>query len=82
MCGLLCVVACDGWGLGVLCFVGLSARDTTADQDYMKRKILSLRLWDNAQTGKAWDKSVSDMKYEVLIGTVQSLLWWLDQKLM
>jgi D-Tyr-tRNAtyr deacylase len=46
----------------------VSGRDTSADHDYLKRKILSLRLWENAQTGKAWDKSVMDMKYEVLIG--------------
>ncbi|CAI7799040.1 unnamed protein product [Closterium sp. NIES-54] len=31
------------------------------------RKILNLRLWPNEKTGKAWDQSVSQRGYEVLL---------------
>lgn len=31
------------------------------------RKILNMRLFENADTGKAWDRSVMDMGLEVLL---------------
>ncbi|CAI5962863.1 unnamed protein product [Closterium sp. NIES-65] len=59
------VVAEIGAGLCVL--VGVMAGDGEQDCDYMCRKILNLRLWPNQKTGKAWDQSVSQRGYEVLL---------------
>ncbi|CAI5529097.1 unnamed protein product [Closterium sp. Naga37s-1] len=59
------VVAEIGAGLCVL--VGVMAGDGEQDCDYMCRKILNLRLWPNEKTGKAWDQSVSQRGYEVLL---------------
>ena len=32
------------------------------------RKVVGLRLWDNPESGKKWDCSVVQMKYEILLG--------------
>ena len=37
------------------------------------RKILNLRLFDNPDSGKAWDKSVTDLGLEVLCVSQVSL---------
>jgi D-aminoacyl-tRNA deacylase len=53
-------------GKGLLCLVGVGDDDTKEDSEFISRKILNLRLWDD-KDGKRWNKSVMDMKYEVLL---------------
>ncbi|KAM8842197.1 D-aminoacyl-tRNA deacylase 1 [Synchiropus picturatus] len=52
-------------GPGLCVLLGLSADDTQRDADFMVRKILHLRLFEDQQ-GRAWSKSVMDRGYEVL----------------
>lgn len=40
--------------------------DNESDIDYMVRKLLSLRVFDEG--GVMWKKSVQDMDYELLCG--------------
>lgn len=47
--------------------MGIERSDTDKDAEYIARKILNLRLFDG-ENGKSWDKSVSHMNYEVLLG--------------
>jgi D-aminoacyl-tRNA deacylase len=53
-------------GKGLLCLVGVGDDDTKEDSEFISRKILNLRLWED-KDGKRWNKSVMDMKYEVLL---------------
>ncbi len=53
---------------GLCVLVGLSQQDTIEDVDYLVKKILNLRFFENEQ-GKAWSKSVKDLGLEVLSGT-------------
>lgn len=52
-------------GRGVCVLLGLSAEDTQRDADYMVRKILNLRLFED-ESGKAWSRSVMERGLEVL----------------
>uniref|UniRef100_A0A8C7HFV1 D-aminoacyl-tRNA deacylase n=1 Tax=Oncorhynchus kisutch TaxID=8019 RepID=A0A8C7HFV1_ONCKI len=52
-------------GRGLCVLLGISMEDTQKDVDYMVRKILNLRLFDD-ENGRAWSKSVMDKEYEVL----------------
>lgn len=54
-------------GRGVVALVGLHESDTEKDSQYIVRKILNLRLWQNESSGKAWDQSVMQREYEVLL---------------
>ena len=48
-------------------FFHFVSRDDTQEQcDYIVRKLLSLRLFDDATTGKRWHKSVKDLDLELL----------------
>ncbi|KAM8705660.1 hypothetical protein ACLKA7_010031 [Drosophila subpalustris] len=51
-------------GPGLCVLVGIKTTDTTADVDYLVRKILALRLFED--DGKRWQKSVKDLQMEVL----------------
>jgi D-tyrosyl-tRNA(Tyr) deacylase len=51
---------------GLLCLVGITEEDKKEDAEYMTRKILNIRLWDDNE-GKRWAKSVMDMNYQVLL---------------
>ena len=57
------VVSSVGRGLCVL--VGISRDDTHDNLDYLVRKVLSVRCFDNPESGKRWDKSVKDLDLEV-----------------
>eukprot|EP01116_Phalansterium_solitarium_P007743 TRINITY_DN20614_c0_g1_i1.p1 TRINITY_DN20614_c0_g1~~TRINITY_DN20614_c0_g1_i1.p1 ORF type:complete len:153 (-),score=29.72 TRINITY_DN20614_c0_g1_i1:95-553(-) len=59
------VVSSIGRGLVVL--VGIEQSDTEKDAEFIGRKILNARLWENEESGKAWDRSVVDRKFELLI---------------
>lgn len=52
-------------GRGLCILLGISAQDTQRDADYMVRKILNLRLFED-ENGRAWSKSVMDRDFEVL----------------
>ncbi|XP_019905014.1 D-aminoacyl-tRNA deacylase 1 [Esox lucius] len=52
-------------GRGLCVLLGISIEDTQKDVDYMVRKILNLRLFED-ENGRAWSKSVMDQEYEVL----------------
>ncbi|EDO49100.1 predicted protein [Nematostella vectensis] len=56
------VISSIGKGLCVL--LGISRDDTTGEMEYMVRKILNLRVFDD--NGKRWKKNVMDKEYEVL----------------
>ena len=53
-------------GKGLCCLIGIVEEDTKEDAEYISRKILNLRLWDD-ENGKRWNKSVMDMKYDILL---------------
>ncbi|CAO2161760.1 unnamed protein product [Urochloa humidicola] len=54
-------------GPGLLVLVGVHEADTESDADYICRKILNMRLFPNDKTGKAWDQSVKQRNFEVLL---------------
>ncbi|XP_028829311.1 D-aminoacyl-tRNA deacylase 1 [Denticeps clupeoides] len=63
-------------GKGLCVLLGISTEDTEKDVEYMVRKILNLRLFDD-ESGRAWSKSVMDRGLEVLCVsqfTLQSVL--------
>ncbi len=45
---------------GIVVLVGLGHQDTDADLDFLVRKLLGLRLWDNAEDER-WRKNVQDI---------------------
>ncbi|KAL5098085.1 hypothetical protein RYX36_002412 [Vicia faba] len=55
-------------GPGLLVLVGIHDSDSDADADYICRKVLNMRLFSNEDTGKAWDHSVMQKNYQVLLG--------------
>lgn len=57
------VISSIGRGLCVL--VGISRNDTAKEMEYMVRKILNLRIF-NDDDGKRWMKSVTDKQFEIL----------------
>ncbi|XP_054634276.1 D-aminoacyl-tRNA deacylase 1 [Dunckerocampus dactyliophorus] len=52
-------------GRGVCVLLGISVDDTHADAEYIVRKILNLRLFED-ENGRAWSKSVMERNFEVL----------------
>ncbi|KAG9350542.1 hypothetical protein JZ751_026908 [Albula glossodonta] len=50
---------------GICVLLGISVEDTQKDVDYIVRKILNLRLFED-ENGRAWSKSVMDRELEVL----------------
>ena len=59
------VVASIGKGICVL--LGIHRDDNYENLKYIARKMLSVRIFDNPESEKRWDKSVQDLNYEVLI---------------
>ena len=58
------IISSIGKGLCVL--VGIHRTDTRKELEYIAKKILSTRIFDDPNTGKRWDKSVKDSDLEVL----------------
>ncbi|XP_021865100.2 uncharacterized protein [Spinacia oleracea] len=54
-------------GPGILVLIGIHESDTDSDSNYICRKVLNMRLFPNENTGKAWDQSVMQKNYEVLL---------------
>lgn len=52
-------------GKGICVLVGIGRMDAPKDVEYLIRKILNLRIFED-DDGKRWNKSVMDKKYEVL----------------
>jgi len=52
-------------GPGLLCLIGIKDGDTEADAEYICKKILTSKLFENEDTERAWDKNVVDRNYEV-----------------
>ncbi|XP_037830495.1 D-aminoacyl-tRNA deacylase 1 isoform X1 [Kryptolebias marmoratus] len=52
-------------GRGLCVLLGISAEDTQKDAEYMVRKVLNLRLFED-ESGRAWSKSVMERDFEVL----------------
>ncbi|XP_036426346.1 D-aminoacyl-tRNA deacylase 1 [Colossoma macropomum] len=52
-------------GRGLCVLLGISAEDTQRDAEYMVRKILNLRVFED-ENGRAWSRSVMDKELEVL----------------
>ncbi|XP_060775128.1 D-aminoacyl-tRNA deacylase 1 isoform X2 [Neoarius graeffei] len=52
-------------GRGICVLVGISTEDTQKDADYIVRKVLNLRLFED-ENGCAWKHSVMDKGFEVL----------------
>ena len=54
-------------GRGLCVLVGIHRGDTKKEMDFIVRKILNLRLFeDPSEPGKRWNKSVRDLNLEVL----------------
>ncbi|KAF7664707.1 hypothetical protein LDENG_00168800 [Lucifuga dentata] len=52
-------------GRGLCVLLGISVEDTQRDVDYIIRKILNLRLFED-ENDKPWSKSVMDKEFEIL----------------
>uniref|UniRef100_A0A1A7WCT0 D-aminoacyl-tRNA deacylase n=1 Tax=Iconisemion striatum TaxID=60296 RepID=A0A1A7WCT0_9TELE len=52
-------------GRGLCVLLGISGDDTQKDAEYIVRKILNLRLFED-ENGRAWSKSVMEREFEVL----------------
>jgi len=52
-------------GRGICVLVGISKDDTEKDIEYIVRKILNVRIWDD-EKGKRWQYSASQQKLEIL----------------
>ncbi|XP_076001724.1 D-aminoacyl-tRNA deacylase 1 [Genypterus blacodes] len=52
-------------GRGLCILLGISVEDTKRDADYIVRKILNMRLFED-ENGRPWNKSVMDKEFEVL----------------
>jgi D-tyrosyl-tRNA(Tyr) deacylase len=53
-------------GRGICVLIGIGQDDVDEDIEYIVRKLLNLRLFDNQETGRRWDKSVKELNLEVL----------------
>ena len=52
---------------GLCALVGVAHDDTDKDLEYTVKKILQIRLFNNPQTGKSWDKNVLDVDGGILL---------------
>ncbi|KAF9416318.1 hypothetical protein HW555_006272 [Spodoptera exigua] len=52
-------------GQGICVFIGISNTDSKKDMEYIVRKLLSIKLFDD-ESEKKWKKSVSDRDFEIL----------------
>ena len=52
-------------GRGIVALIGIHRDDTKADMDYIVRKLVSLRMWED-DAGRRWAKSAKDLDFEIL----------------
>ncbi|KAJ1935702.1 D-tyrosyl-tRNA(Tyr) deacylase [Linderina macrospora] len=53
-------------GRGIMVLVGISQHDTKEDMEYMAKKILNMRVFDDAE-GAMWKRSVQDEGLGILL---------------
>ncbi|KFB41189.1 AGAP001371-PA-like protein [Anopheles sinensis] len=53
-------------GRGLCVLVGISTDDNANDVDWLARKLLNIRLFEEPATGKRWMESVVDQQLEIL----------------
>ncbi|XP_058115718.1 D-aminoacyl-tRNA deacylase [Anopheles ziemanni] len=53
-------------GRGLCVLVGISTDDNANDVDWLARKLLNIRLFEEPSTGKRWMESVVDQQLEIL----------------
>ncbi|XP_033633461.1 D-aminoacyl-tRNA deacylase-like [Asterias rubens] len=53
-------------GKGLCVLVGISRDDTPKDREYIARKLLNLRVFEDEKEERRWDKSVKDKQLEIL----------------
>ena len=58
---------------GICVLLGIGRGDTAAEAEWMVKKLLSLRLWEDEASGKQWNKSVKDIDGQVLL--VSQVRW-------
>ncbi|CAG9568052.1 unnamed protein product [Danaus chrysippus] len=52
-------------GQGACVLIGISSKDNVKDMEFMVRKLLSIKLFDD-DDGKKWKKSIVDKQFELL----------------
>ena len=52
-------------GKGIVALIGIHKDDTKSDLDYIVRKLVTLRLWED-ESGRRWAKSAKDLDLEIL----------------
>ena len=52
-------------GKGMVALIGIHKDDTKVEMDYIVRKLVSLRMWED-DTGRRWAKSAKDLGLEVM----------------
>jgi len=52
-------------GKGIVALVGIHKDDTPVEREYIVRKLLNLRLWED-EKGRRWAKSAKDLGLELL----------------
>lgn len=66
-------------GPGMLALVGLHLEDTDADLQYCARRLLAVKLWENAN-GAPWRQHVKQKSYEILCVSQFTLYGTLSKK--
>ncbi|EED88569.1 predicted protein [Thalassiosira pseudonana CCMP1335] len=64
---------------GLLALVGLHTQDSQSDLDYCAKKLLAIKLWENA-SGSPWRQHVKQMEYEILCVSQFTLYGTLSKK--
>lgn len=52
-------------GKGMVALIGIHRDDTRADMEYIVRKMLTIRMWED-EAGRRWAKSAKDLDLEIL----------------
>ena len=52
-------------GKGIVALIGIHKDDTKTDLEYLVRKLVSVRLWED-EGGRRWAKSAKDLDLEIL----------------
>ena len=52
-------------GKGLVALIGIHKDDTKEDMDYIVRKLVSLRMWED-ENNRRWAKSAKDLDLEIL----------------
>jgi D-tyrosyl-tRNA(Tyr) deacylase len=53
---------------GIVILIGIAADDTNDDLEYIVRRVLNVRTFDDETGTRMWSRSVMDCGYDVLCG--------------